>query len=54
MTIGIVAGLFAATFIGLSIASYVRSRKRLSKKKANGSIDDKKLEANIQQDMAVT
>jgi hypothetical protein len=55
MTIGIVAGLFAATFIGLSIASYVRSRKRISEKKAIGSsIDDKKLEANIQQDMAVT
>lgn len=55
MTIGIVAGLFAATFIGLSIASYVRSRKRISEKKAIGSsIDDKKLEANIQQDTVVT
>jgi hypothetical protein len=55
MTIGIVAGLFTATLIGLSIASYVRSRKRISEKKAIGStIDDKKLNANIQQDMVVT
>lgn len=55
MTIGVVAGLFTATLIGLSIASYVRSRKRISEKKAIGStINDKKLNANIQQDMVVT
>jgi hypothetical protein len=55
MTIGIVAGLFTATLIGLSIASYVRSGKRISEKKAIGStIDDKKLNTNIQQDRVVT
>jgi hypothetical protein len=32
MTIGIAAGLFTATLIGISIASYVKSRKRISKR----------------------
>jgi Na+/H+ antiporter NhaA len=32
MTIGIAAGLFTATLVGISIASYVRSKKRISKR----------------------
>jgi phosphomannomutase len=31
-TIGIAAGLFAATHAGIAIASYVKSRKKTSKK----------------------
>jgi Na+/H+ antiporter NhaA len=31
-TIGIAVGLFTATLIGLSVASYVRSRKSISKR----------------------
>ena len=31
-TIGIAVGLFTATLIGLSVASYVKSRKRMSKR----------------------
>jgi hypothetical protein len=31
-TIGIAVGLFTATLIGLSIASYVKSRKSMSKR----------------------
>jgi hypothetical protein len=31
-TIGIAVGLFTATLIGLSIASYVKSRKNMSKR----------------------
>ena len=31
-TIGIAAGLFTATLIGLSIASYVKSRKNMSRR----------------------
>jgi hypothetical protein len=31
-TIGIAVGLFAATLIGLSVASYVKSRKSMSKR----------------------
>jgi hypothetical protein len=31
-TIGIVVGIFAATFGGIAIASYVKSRKKTSKK----------------------
>jgi hypothetical protein len=31
-TIGIAAGLFAATLAGIAIASYVKSRKKTSKK----------------------
>jgi hypothetical protein len=39
MTIGIAAGLFTATLIGISIASYVKSRKRISKRTtASGNI----------------
>jgi Na+/H+ antiporter NhaA len=32
MTIGIAAGLFTATLVGISIASYVKSRRRISKR----------------------
>jgi hypothetical protein len=32
MTIGIAAGLFTATLVGISIASYVKSRRRTSKR----------------------
>jgi hypothetical protein len=31
-TIGIAVGLFTATLIGLSVASYVKSRKSMSKR----------------------
>jgi hypothetical protein len=34
LTIGIAAGLFTATLVGLSVASYVKSRKRMSKRVA--------------------
>lgn len=32
LTIGIAAGLFTATLVGIGIASYVKNRKRMSKK----------------------
>jgi Na+/H+ antiporter NhaA len=32
MTIGIAAGLFTATLVGISIASYIKSRRRISKR----------------------
>jgi hypothetical protein len=32
VTIGIVVGLFTATLIGLSVASYVKNRKSMSKR----------------------
>ena len=32
LTIGVAAGLFTATLVGLSIASYIKSRKRMSNK----------------------
>jgi hypothetical protein len=32
MTIGIAVGLFTATLIGFSVASYVKSRKSMSKR----------------------
>ena len=32
MTIGIVVGLFTATLVGLSVASYVKNRKSMSKR----------------------
>jgi stress response protein YsnF len=32
LTIGVAAGLFTATVVGLSIASYIKSRKRMSKR----------------------
>jgi hypothetical protein len=31
-TIGIAVGLFTATLVGLSVASYVKSRKNMSKR----------------------
>ena len=33
-TIGIAVGLFTATLIGLSVASYLKSRKNMSKRMA--------------------
>jgi hypothetical protein len=32
VTIGIAAGLFTATLVGISIVSYVKSKKRISKR----------------------
>ncbi|MDF3032455.1 MAG: hypothetical protein K0R91_289 [Nitrososphaeraceae archaeon] len=32
MTVGIAVGVFAATFAGIAIASYVKSRNRMSRK----------------------
>ncbi|HEU4446187.1 MAG TPA: hypothetical protein VFR94_16060 [Nitrososphaeraceae archaeon] len=42
LTIGIAAGLFTATFVGLGIASYVKYRKRMS----NRTIATENIEIN--------
>ena len=43
LTIGVAAGLFTATVVGLSIASYIKSRKRISKRLSEEDIKSKYL-----------
>ena len=43
LTIGVAAGLFTATVVGLSIASYIKSRKRMSKRLSEEDIKSKYL-----------
>lgn len=56
MTIGIAAGVFAATFAGIAIASYVKSRKKMSKKATipdSTRIDSPRYSAEYAEDMTV-
>jgi len=43
LTIGVAAGLFTATVVGLSMASYIKSRKRMSKRLSEEDIKSKYL-----------
>jgi stress response protein YsnF len=43
LTIGVAAGLFTVTVVGLSIASYIKSRKRMSKRLSEEDIKSKYL-----------
>ena len=43
LTIGVAAGLFTATVVGLSIAYYIKSRKRISKRLSEDDIKSKYL-----------
>ena len=45
LTIGVAAGLFTATVVGLSIASYIKSRKRMSNKVLPMGINETELMA---------